>query len=616
MTDTAISPLADLKFRNSAHPSLRKAAAGGDAVAFSAALQKSLAAAHKRFEKRFSDTPFVAAWSAAIAATDSDRQLSGLLADVVRPHGKKRQKQLQPVIDHVAAACGSPDAELSGFSTIVAAELMLRYMDCLTADQTVTVFCRLARVDAGSPVEDPLPATPQVADSISQLIAGGEVAMVLSLLQESLSTSKSRHGIGARQLAGSLEDATDTDGTLRAALARRLDEWLAPFVRVAGWAKAIRSDWAGRKMLKRWDGLLKQTCLLVTPDGFITQPGRSDFDAPYETESGIIVLHHALRLSAVSAGSAVRTLVGQVVAGKPQKAKKRTAGSPSRRNVTRCSEESDWAESAVLRNALRLDADVMQLDWDEPCPHLNLTALGTRILEDRWQSSIRVNGELHQPAGDWVCTCWFEDKEVVFAELESGSENGIRHVRHAMLALQQHFAVLTDTVTSPDAAAQIEFASELQLAAGTTTEANTITRELLIHSDGPSLRAVPTWLEDDRVCQAAGALSADDRRLQLSAVSPGGVTLPLVLDWHPERVASAADWNRLTVTEERRRLTARDAAAFRVRIGNLQLMLFRSLRRGESLRAVLGHHTPHETVYGRVRKNGTIAPLVMVDSDA
>ena len=92
--------------------------------------------------------------------------------------------------------------------------------------------------------------------------------------------------------------------------------------------------------------------------------------------------------------------------------------------------------------------------------------------------------------------------------------------------------------------------------------------------------------------------------------------MPLVFDWHPDRAIYDADWSQLTVTEDRRVATSQEASGFRVRVGKLQLLLYRSLREGDDMRAVLGLHTSNETVYGRVRRNGDIAPLVLVESEA
>ena len=92
------------------------------------------------------------------------------------------------------------------------------------------------------------------------------------------------------------------------------------------------------------------------------------------------------------------------------------------------------------------------------------------------------------------------------------------------------------------------------------------------------------------------------------------MTLPLALDWHPKRIDQPADWTRLSVTESRRAVGAHEASGFRIRIGDHQVLVYRSLIAPTISRAVLGLHTWDESVYGRVPlKGGLLQPLVEVE---
>jgi hypothetical protein len=190
-----------------------------------------------------------------------------------------------------------------------------------------------------------------------------------------------------------------------------------------------------------------------------------------------------------------------------------------------------------------------------------------------------------------------------------------------MLSLRLHLAILTDTITTQNPDCQLSFESRLPLASQVAVSGDDITRELQLqvcHPEHPqplaTVQVVPAWLEDDRVQHALGQCTASDQQLKLTAQGRGGLAVPLVLDWHLDRLLHPADWNRLTVTEERSVSSACDASGFRVRRGPLQLLLYRSLRRGDALRAVLGYHTASETMYGRLNAKGRIDPLVIVES--
>jgi hypothetical protein len=88
----------------------------------------------------------------------------------------------------------------------------------------------------------------------------------------------------------------------------------------------------------------------------------------------------------------------------------------------------------------------------------------------------------------------------------------------------------------------------------------------------------------------------------------------VVIDWDPGRRHSYADWRSLTVTEEGKVLKRSAASAHRVRIGDHHVFVYRSLRASGEMRAVLGHHTPHETVIGLFVEDGEVEPIVNVDA--
>jgi hypothetical protein len=226
-----------------------------------------------------------------------------------------------------------------------------------------------------------------------------------------------------------------------------------------------------------------------------------------------------------------------------------------------------------------------------------------------------VNGERIGPIEGWTCSCWFCDDEAAFVELEADPSESVHVVRHVMLSMQDRMAVVCESVTTPFADNEVRLKNCLPLAANPLAVTNSITREIALHSDCVSTRVVPGWLEDDKVHHATGVCEKVDNILVSEAEGQGGAVAPLVLDWHPERQALDADWNRLTVTEGRTVLSAQQAAGFRVRIGKLQMLIYRSLRAGDLPRAVLGLHTMNETVYGRIRKSGEVAPMVLVEGE-
>ncbi len=620
MTEFTANHLAELKFRNSANAKMVKACAAGDAAGLQKSLVKAYAGPARRFNKQFSDTRFASAWSEAIAVSDSDRKLLALL-DACNSEGQSKKKAsariLKDIADDIAASFLQEGNSPSPFATIVAAELLLRHIEQCTPDQVATIFCGLSRIKPQDWVSDPVPATPAIIDQLTQCVAQGEVPFVLSCLLDSLQTSKALRGTGIRKIASGLDDVTDTDGTLQALVGRNAQDWLSSYVRITGWANAFRLDWSAAKTTRRWQRALQHLCGMMTPSGYIQQQEEAGLDMPEDSSQPTRILRHGVHLASFPPSSDVASFL-ETLAETSKKKGQKSAKAKRKKSAAkgdRYSEQSDWAEVAVLRNSLTVDADVLALDWDERNPNLNLAALGTKLFDGEWTSQITVNGKPHEAAGTWTCTCWFEDKEVAFAELESGSADGVRHVRQVMLSLDQHIAVVTDSVTGPDDDSDIEFTSSVPVASDMEVEPDSITRELRVKRGKFSGRIIPAWLEDDRVMQAMGSCDVQNGQLKMTAKGSGGVTLPLIIEWHPERKHRDPDWNRLTVTEERKVQSPRNAAAYRIRVGTYQLLIYRSLRPGDTLRAVLGYHTAHESVYGRVKKNGDISPLVLVESE-
>ncbi len=605
MSDAVSKSLASLSFRRNSDSAMKKAASTGDAQAFHSAFLKSHAKIRRRFEKVFGGTPFVAVWSAQMFSADGD---SELLREM-RAFGQSSE-----LFGHLVAAAAAP-TPVSPLFLLVSCEAMLRYPDGFSGEQLATVFTRLARSSetafSSSSLtcgEDGAETLPSVTDIVTQ----AEVPFLLSLVLDSQRSARSRQVSSIEAVAGCLCASTDTDGTLDAGLAREAGRWLAPFVRILGWANSFRNSWANEITKARWLKTLNRLAALATPEGFVSFAAATDQPQRAQESSEVELLAWAVRLTEKDVETGLAPYVTAMAKGDRRKPKK---DDKKRRNSS-LSGQSDWATTAVFRNCLQVAADVMTVDWDRPTQALHLSALGRHVLGGDWKYQISVDGQVCEAVGDWVCTCWFSDNEVTFAELESGSVDGVRHVRHVMLALKEHFAVLTDTVTAPAAGAQIDFESRLSLLDGFDVETNSITRELKLQREGVSLRAVPAWLDDDRIQNTSGSCELAGSELVMQAHNPGGVMLPLVIDWHPDRRASDADWSRLTVTEARRPVAAQQAAAYRVRIGLLQLMLYRSLRRGQTLRAVLGYHTANETVYSCVRNTGEILPLVLVEADA
>ncbi|MCA9048458.1 MAG: hypothetical protein KDA89_07000, partial [Planctomycetaceae bacterium] len=472
--------------------------------------------------------------------------------------------------------------------------------------------------DDNSPAHQP-PDVPGVALAAAQTVASAEIPFVLSLLLEPLKHARDRRRSAREFVSTHIEESTDTDGTLHGSLMNDIAQWMAPIVRMSVWSAAFQQDWCGSRSGRRWRSFLDRTALMLTPDGFLTTQRTKESDLPANNDD-VSVMNTAVAVCGKSESSPTVRQVRDLSDGrKISKVLRKAVSTKQRKDKTpkkkskALSCQSDWASAAILRNTRNIDADALSLTWDSSQVRLGLSVCGTSLISGDWACDVRVNGQLLQP-NTFSCSCWYDDNEAAFAELEAKNDDGLIMVRHVLLSLDQHYAVVTDTVTAPSADDVVEFESHLPLAASIVMEKNSITRDVFLHGDYVSTRAVPLWVPDDRIQQTDGNCDQDDRRLTLSDKGTGGTCTALLLDWHPERRTSEPDWARLTVTEDRRVVTRHEAAGFRLRISDLQLMLYRNLRGGQVFRAVLGHHTRNETVYGKISSTGDVEPIVMVEA--
>ena len=278
--------------------------------------------------------------------------------------------------------------------------------------------------------------------------------------------------------------------------------------------------------------------------------------------------------------------------------------------------QSDTSCVAILRSSSDLDADTLTLEWHSSVPQVMIAAAGVPILAGNWNWSVQLDDEVLPTPTGWKCSCWFLDPETIFLELEANAESAadVKQVRQLLLAPCDRFAMMTDSVTSQNPERKVQLVTSVPLVDGAACETCTVTRELTLSVGPRAVRTFPLWLEDDRIQHTLGSYREHDGQLELAGVGKGGVTLPLALDWHPKHIDQPADWTRLSVTEARRAVGAHEASGFRIRIGDHQVLIYRSLMAPAISRAVLGLHTWDESVYGRVPlKGGLLQPLVEVE---
>lgn len=592
---TTTEPLTELEIRRSSPSALKKSVSRGRAGDFQKAMLDRHRGARKRLEKVVPSGESSILWSAGGAElSEADQQLKRLLTGTKKQHRAGRRLAVQAVIEGDAR----PLVVLTAVDTLVRCGADLRARDY------AALYCALSRVTEIAP-NQPIKDDDEL--SIQRLVCEGELPLLLSLVLHDLKGQAGRIKSAVRVLRDGLNAGTDTDGMLHAGLTSAADAWLAPLVRAAHWSHAFRESWMNAADTERLADAVRSSSLLLVKTGLLTSPPAELRDA---TSPAAELIEYGLSAVGVRESSPFMKLARTM---NPQA--KRRSRKGKRSSDLEVSNQSDWGASALLRTGLQADADVCVVNWDQPQAAIHLGILGIPLLSGSWFSEVSVNGESIGEIKEWHCSCWFCDDEAAFVELEADPSESIHVVRHVMLSMQDRQGVVCETVTTDHAEAEVKLTSRLPLAADPLAVTNSITREIVLHADKVSARVIPAWLDDDRVNHATGRCEKEQEHLLSEAHGPGGAAVPLVFDWDPKRQAMDADWNRLTVTEARKVVRDQLAVGFRARIGSKQMLIYRSLRRPDLPRAVMGLHSTNETVFGLVKKSGEVAPLVLVEGD-
>lgn len=656
--------LSDLKFRKSAASDLKKAAASDDAATFQKKLLKQWGDIKQPLFSDLPDHRFSATIGAANLLANHDADLFDIAAEVAAASNKAAAKKAVDCVIQSVSADAANGRITTEFSMLLAMELVAGFGAKFSAEQFRDTILAIASFDLeASAGQDSRLSVSEILDEewepetdvessdgcqvrmVRTIVGFAEIPYRRSVLLDDLEDSAAERKAAIETVAQAIEASTDTDGTVHSRLAQNPANWLAPFIRISNLAAATGNDWAKAKTMKRWIASLEFFAALSIHNGWLNGiqgddvvanfdagdvesaeaaraiAGGNDLQPVHLLNSALAALHVKDKASGKKSkktkpdplkDSSIPDVVAAMLKNKGR-AKKKPGAKLDWYNP---STQSDWAATALLRTGYEVDADSVLVDWDTPEIRLAITALGSAIAGGDWGADILVNGEEVQSVGDWTCTCWFQDDDVAFTELERGSADETRHVRHVMLHLQDHYALLTETVLAKNESDQVVLRTSLPVASGVQATAATVTRELFLTTAGPTCRVIPAWLPDDRIDSTDGDCRIENGTMKSAATGQGGVFMPLVLDWAPKNAKREADWTQLTISEDSEVLSSHKAAAVRTRVGRQQLMLYRSIRPGDTLRAVLGHHTANETVYGKFNNDGEIEPLVMVEPTA
>jgi hypothetical protein len=615
--------LQSVPLRKSADKRLVSAARGGDLPSFCGALRRSLAARQSGGTKRSLDqlvpTLLQPLWSQlAWDDTDSASSLGNLLLDLDRRLRKSREvarkasRSVHASLDAVPPAA-SPWAALVGLHVLLAATDLL----------DDAALLRLWRITLSAVASSPGASISRSEGELEfagdrQLLVGGELPWLAGHLFGDIKGGAKLARQGRSVLRTQLEALTDADGTPHAGALHRLPLTLAVLTRAVSIGRLFDDKLLNHRCTKRYAQLVARAALMVHADGRLALSNGASF-APAS------LLRSASVLAGITASRPPGRRLQQLPDDAPRSSgrQRRAAHTPpkpgrSRRRADRPpSTQSDWAELACMRNNWGEGGDSCIVAYHSVTPQLSVSAFERPLFDGDWPLEIEVDGVPLELTADWSCVCWFSDEDADYAELEQETDSGVTLLRQVLLSRTDHWLLLADTAKPTGDAAPaggtIRMRMTLPLAPRVDVGDNRWTRELDLQAGKLKGRVYPLGLPQERIQKADGTLRIDDAHLVLEQTGNGGLHMPLVIDWSPQRQREQAVWQKLTVAEDGQRLPPHIACGQRLRVGKHQWLFYRSLQAGETGRTVLGHHTPHETVIAEFTRQGEVEPIVMVE---
>lgn len=444
------------------------------------------------------------------------------------------------------------------------------------------------------------------------LLRNCELPWLAGVVFSSVKGSDKLRQAGANLLEHELVERTDEQGAPHADLLPRLPLWLAVSTRILQTAE--------RQQITLWDAdaaelyrsMIEKIAPLIQPDGRIALshvqvPEPRQFAEEMFNASGWSETDAALRALFTFPKRGVKQTGSSKIASAP------ASPTPRRTPLEICiapTNQSDDAAWAVMRTHWGAHADRITVTHDQPAMNIELTVQGQTVLEGEWYSEISSGKNTTPFRGEWTCVCWQTDQDADYIELQFYVRGVVRAERQILLSRTRQFCFLAEAI-SDIKTDQIGYRTRLPLGTGITGTTGASTREVKLEAGGVPVRVFPIALPDQHVFSTPGRFTAD---LSFQTTAGGSAWYnPILIDWSPARRSAAAVWKSLTVAEEQKIVKPEFAAGHRIKVGNHQWLIYRSLRQSIEPRSVLGHQTRFETVIGSVESNGDITPLMLVE---
>jgi hypothetical protein len=512
-------------------------------------------------------------------------QIEALLAELV--HGLENNPPTA-AIAYQAVAVAYRLAELAG---------------CLTSSAwwRVVLALKHAADEAQKVSLDPLKAEPMLV----AVLMGGELPLVLSVVLSELAPLRNLRAEARKSLGESLLAATDGEGLVDSVLLPVLPALFSSWTRARAIGEYLKKGCWSSSAETQFEWLVRQTLRLQRPDG------TPMLSTEHITAWPGGVLDTALSLAGDEHDSAA------ALAHLP-KSLLAIRGDFDEYELPEASVESEWSTLALLANGWGKSASRVLVDYSKRTLRLEVESEGRTLFSGDWGTETWYAGKQLEPIEDWEQQCWYSDDDLEYFDLMLELSGGARLERQIFLGKEDGFLMTHDILHGPGSpAGEWRHTMQLPFAGGNKFAAEKETRDgILVDSKGaPRATVLPLALAEWRTDPRGGELTMNDGKLQLVQTSRGErMSCPVWFDLRPRRTAKPRTWRRLTIAESLKVAPSDKAVGYRVQVGDLQWLVYRSLS-APANRTVLGQNTAAEMFIGRFYRTGEFDELLAVDPD-
>jgi hypothetical protein len=274
---------------------------------------------------------------------------------------------------------------------------------------------------------------------------------------------------------------------------------------------------------------------------------------------------------------------------------------------------SEWAEVAVLQTKWSRKTKKLVVAYDQPETRIAVSARGQTLFSGPWSFAIQLDGQPVTPAADahWEQVAWESDEDVDYLELEIDLPRGLRLQRCFLLARNDQFLLMADTLLG-EHPLDINYTSRLPLAGEVEPVAEPEHSEMKLVASRCRGRVLPLALSEWSSDRRFGTLRAEGQSLVVNQTGRQSLFVPLFIDLRRQRNQKPLTWRQLSIGYLRRNEPADRAVGYRVQIGDQQWLIYRSLTPSEN-RTVLGQNLMCEVHVSRFLSSGDVEQLLELE---